>query len=90
MIHDRRWTRDDGRWKKQRRFRSYGIDRPENDDQEDAEFHDGKGPEFDGAKGNRGEEDKKNENGLNDMIDHNDSSRLKAESKINISYLKLN
>jgi hypothetical protein len=59
---------DEGRWKKQRCFRSYGIYRPKNNDQQNAEFHDREGPEFDGAEGNRGNDYQRNEDEFNEMV----------------------
>ena len=65
------------------------LDNGKNDDQEDAELHDRKGPEFDGAKCNGSEYNQKNENEFDEMVDHNDSSKFKAESsKENIKQLK--
>ena len=40
----------------------YILDGPEDDDQQDAKFHNGKSPDLQGAKGNGSENKKKKEN----------------------------
>ena len=63
------------------------MDSPEDDDQQNAELHDRKGPEFDGAEGNGGDDDQRNEDEFDEIVDH--SSKLKVQSsKENIKKLK--
>ena len=62
------------------RTKMKSLDSKENNHQQDAELHGGKGPELDGAEGNRSKNNEKHENKFDDNVDHNISSKFKAQS----------
>jgi len=55
-----------------------GLDGPQYHDEQNAEFHERKGPELHGAKGNGSEENETDKEKFDGSIEH--SLRLKAES----------